>query len=89
MPRPTARELKATPLFGSIKPADLELLSSSLQVLEVAPGTVVIEEGAANDSFFVVRDGMLDVFVGADRRTTLGPGTFFGEISLEHQTRTR
>jgi CRP-like cAMP-binding protein len=48
----------------------------------------VIEEGAANDSFFVVRDGTLDVFVGVDRRTTLGPGTFFGEISLERKTRT-
>jgi CRP-like cAMP-binding protein len=88
MPRPTAKELQAFSLFASVSTSDRELLAAGLEVVEVAPGTVVIPEGAPNRSLYVVREGELDVSVGGEYRQTLRPGAFFGEISLEKGAQT-
>jgi CRP-like cAMP-binding protein len=86
VPKPTAQELKAVPLFASINDRDRELLATGLAVAHVAPGTAVIREGQPNAAFYIVQQGELDVSVGHQRRQTLYPGHFFGEISLGRAT---
>jgi CRP-like cAMP-binding protein len=49
---------------------------------EVAPGTVLVREGDADDRFYVVLAGILAVSqrdLGA--RTVLRPGDYFGEVA--------
>jgi CRP-like cAMP-binding protein len=49
---------------------------------EVAPGTVLVREGAADDRFYFVLSGVLAVGqrdLGA--RSVLRPGDYFGEVA--------
>ena len=48
----------------------------------IPAGTVLITEGAGNNVFFVILEGVVDVSVGGKYRRTLGPHDFFGEISM-------
>jgi CRP/FNR family transcriptional regulator, cyclic AMP receptor protein len=84
MTNPTADELKRVPLFSALSGPDRALLAANLEMREVAPGTTLIEEGQNNASFYVLRDGEVEVSVQGVPRRTVGPGAFFGEISLEH-----
>ena len=85
MQKPKASDLKRIPLFAALNDAERNALAASLQVRHVEPGSVVLDEGQANDSFFVLGDGELEVRVKGVRRGTLRSGAFFGEISLEHE----
>jgi len=80
--------LKAVPLFSSIGERDRELLAADMEVAQVAGGTTILQEGQSNAAFYIVQQGELDVSVGGQRRTTLHPGHFFGEISLGRATPT-
>ncbi len=46
------------------------------------PGKVVTEEGGSGVGFHLVTDGTATVQVGGQARANLGPGDYFGEISL-------
>lgn len=57
-----------------------------------APGALVLREGDPGDSLFVLLTGRIRIFVDADERRfvigTYGPGTLFGEGSLDGGPRT-
>jgi CRP-like cAMP-binding protein len=82
---PKASDLKRIPLFAALSDSERNIVAAGLEVRHVEPGSVVLDEGQANDSFFVLDDGELDVRVHGVRRGTLRSGAFFGEISLEHE----
>ena len=75
-------QLKATPLFSELAPADLQFLAGQVDEVSIPAGTVLITEGAGNNVFFVILEGVVDVSVGGKHRRTLGPHDFFGEISM-------
>jgi len=63
--------------------------SKKLQKIEFAPGQQIIEEGRAQDRFYILTDGFADVSLkrpgGTDVFVTrMGTGQYFGEISLLH-----
>jgi CRP-like cAMP-binding protein len=79
--------LVATPFFGGLDDRQLDLLISMLAECRCAPGEIVFREGEAGRSMFVVHEGhLLVVKAGqsgrAVRMSRLGPGDFFGEMSL-------
>jgi CRP-like cAMP-binding protein len=57
-----------------------------LRLLSFEPGDIIISEGDAGDSLFVIASGIAKAFVRKDGRQTLArsmdEGTFFGEISI-------
>ena len=75
-------QLKAIPLFSGLALADLQFLASQIDEVSIPAGTVLITEGAGNDGFFVILEGVVDVSVGGKHRRTLGLHDFFGEISM-------
>jgi CRP-like cAMP-binding protein len=75
-------QLKAIPLFSRLSSADLQFLAGHLDEVSVPAGVTLIIEGKGNQAFFVLLDGQVDVFVGSQHRRNLGPGDFFGEISM-------
>jgi CRP-like cAMP-binding protein len=85
VPIPKASDLKRIPLFAALSDSERNAVAAGLEVRHIEPGSVVLDEGQVNDSFFVVGDGELDVRVHGVRRGTLRSGAFFGEISLAQE----
>jgi CRP/FNR family transcriptional regulator, cyclic AMP receptor protein len=90
-------ELKAflvtTPFFGGLSDASLDLLVSMLVERRFDLGASIVAEGEPGRSMYIVRSGELVVSKIAEsgrviRMTRLGPGDFFGEMTLiEPETR--
>jgi CRP-like cAMP-binding protein len=73
--------LQRVPLFGGVPGRTLVPLARAARDVEVAPGEVVIAEGAVEDHLFVVVRGRLRVHRGDATVTELGPGTTVGELA--------
>ena len=79
--------LAATPFFGGLSDASLDLLVSMLVERRFDAGATVVTEGEAGRSMFVVHSGELVVSrLGDSGRSIwmamLEPGDFFGEMTL-------
>jgi CRP/FNR family transcriptional regulator, cyclic AMP receptor protein len=79
--------LLATPFFGGLSDASIDLLASMLVELRVEAGVTVVTEGEPGRSMFVVHSGKLVVSKRLEsgrvlRMNDLAPGDFFGEMTL-------
>jgi len=84
----TEHFLQRIPLFSSLSTADCEQVESRLKRLEFPPQAVIVREGSAGDSMFIVLEGLVavrrrDPDTGIDfELAELGPGQAFGEMAL-------
>ena len=91
---PRIATLQALDIFAGATRTALERLARSAVEQTVGAGTVLIQEGAVADDFFVLTDGRVDVSAlgegGVERALgELVPPDFFGEIGLlERRPRT-
>jgi CRP/FNR family cyclic AMP-dependent transcriptional regulator len=79
--------LVATPLFGGVSDASLDLLISMLDERRFDLGESIVAEGEPGRSMYIVHSGKLVVSkIGESgrviRMSHLGPGDFFGEMTL-------
>jgi CRP-like cAMP-binding protein len=79
--------LLATPFFGGLSDASLDLLVSMLVERHFEAGATVFAEGEPGRSMFIVHSGELVVNKLGDsgrviRMADLEPGDFFGEMTL-------
>lgn len=79
--------LLATPFFGGLSDASLDLLVSMLVERRFEVGATIVAEGESGHSMFIVHSGELSVSKLGDtsrviRMAGLKPGDFFGEMSL-------
>ncbi|SFK11099.1 cyclic nucleotide-binding domain-containing protein [Bradyrhizobium sp. Gha] len=79
--------LLATPFFGGLSDASCDLLISMLVERRFDVGDTVVAEGEQGRSMFVVQSGELVVSKLASSgrvipMASLGPGDFFGEMTL-------
>ena len=79
--------LLATPFFGGLSDASVDLLASMLVERRVEAGATIVKEGEPGRSMFVVHSGELSVSkLGKSGRvihmTRLLAGDFFGEMTL-------
>ena len=92
--RPRVAILEKLDIFAGATRAALERLAKSAVEEEVSAGTVIIEEGAVADDFFVLIEGEVAVSsrgeAGVEQQLgTMQPPSYFGEIGLlEHRART-
>jgi CRP-like cAMP-binding protein len=86
MPERELELILSLDLFASLPLPTLENLASRFVPVTAAPGEVVIREGDAGDRFYVIEDGEVAVSLHGRRVATLGPGKYFGEIALMHDT---
>ena len=82
MADPKVEALKRVPLFAHCSSSSLESVTANTDEVEVAKGRTLIEQGQPSDTFYVLLDGEAGVAIDGKHRTTLGPGDFFGEISM-------
>jgi CRP/FNR family cyclic AMP-dependent transcriptional regulator len=79
--------LLATPFFGGLTDASLDLLISMLVECRFDVGATVVAEGEPGRSMFIVKSGRLAVSKRANSGdvipiSVLEPGDFFGEMTL-------
>ena len=74
--------LLATPVFAQLPQPTLERLIAKMQLVDLAPGTVVFCEGEPGDRMFVVSEGEVVVETNGHELARLHSGAFFGEIAL-------
>ena len=74
--------LASVPLFAACSRKELQLVAKQGEHRTVAPGTVLVSEGSMGAEFFVILSGDARVERHAQKVATLGPGSYFGELSL-------
>src|SRR5213594_3419512 len=82
----TSMASAAERMFPILKPEQIERVASHGRIHPVQVGDVLVEAGAQNTRFFVVRTGRLEIIrpPGTDKQfvAALGPGQFTGETSV-------
>jgi CRP-like cAMP-binding protein len=78
--RDWAEVLARLPLFSGIGRRRLRKLARQARFAEFAPGEHVVSTGDRGDAFYVILGGTAKALKPEAR--TLGPGDYFGEISL-------
>jgi CRP-like cAMP-binding protein len=81
-PTDTVSALKTIPLLAGLPHSDLEELAKKVTEASYAVGTELIKEGTSGSSVFLIVDGECEVRRLNVRIRTLGPGEFFGELSI-------
>lgn len=87
MAEPSPVFLEGVPLFAGLSKKELGKIASSMVDRTWPAGDVITSEGGPSAvSFFVIESGTVRVDVGGQQRRSLGPGDYFGEISLMGDT---
>jgi signal transduction histidine kinase len=80
-----SQQIRSTPLFAGLTDEKLEFIRAG-QIIEAAPGTVVVTEGERNHFFDVILEGEVRVMRTYDRQEILmgvnKAGGYLGEISI-------
>jgi small-conductance mechanosensitive channel/CRP-like cAMP-binding protein len=79
--------LRGVDILSPLNDCELEKVAAQVRTERYAAGEVVLRQGDSGDSFFVIKEGMVEVSLGEGREqrrvlARLGRGNFFGEMSL-------
>jgi CRP/FNR family cyclic AMP-dependent transcriptional regulator len=77
--------LAEVPIFEGLSKKELQAIAQSTKEVSHREGAVLAREGDTGVGFFLITDGTAKVSVGGRPRSRMGPGDFFGEISLIDQ----
>jgi CRP/FNR family transcriptional regulator, cyclic AMP receptor protein len=78
--------IKGVPLFAECSKKELAEVAGIADEIDLREGKELTTQGKPGREFFVLVDGSADVKKGGRRINQLGPGDFFGEISLVKQS---
>lgn len=74
--------LSQVPLFAALGKKELGLVARRSEDVRVSAGKVLCSEGETGHQFFVIMEGQAKVTRRGRKVTSIGPGAFFGELSL-------
>ena len=77
-----AAHLSAVPLFSQLSAKERKVVAKALGVHEVAEGVMLVRQGEAGDTFYVLIDGAARVSRNGRRIATLEAGDWFGELAV-------
>ena len=69
-------------LFSACSNKELALIGRASDEVRVPAGKVLCQEGSIGYEFYLILDGQAVVKRGGKKVATLGPGQYFGELSL-------
>jgi CRP-like cAMP-binding protein/Zn-dependent protease len=75
-------ELRQQPCFAHLGNDQLVELRRRGEWLVIGAGQAVVRQGEEGDSFYAISSGQFDIVVDGERKQTIGPGSYFGEIAL-------
>ena len=77
-----AELLTAAPLFAGVDADGLVALADRVIEVDYPKGAVIARQGDVGTGFFVVASGSVEVVRDGEVIARLGPGQFFGELSV-------
>jgi CRP-like cAMP-binding protein len=75
-------QLRTVPLFAGLSDERLHRVAEAATPFEVEHGYVLAERAQPGSGMFVILDGNVEVDVPDHEPIVIGPGEFFGELSL-------
>ena len=78
----TIDDFKHIPLFRQMDDSQINMLIQQAKTLTLHPNDVVFEEGAKEDTLFLLQMGRCEVSQAGKTMASLGAGTVFGEMAL-------
>ncbi|HPF33520.1 MAG TPA: cyclic nucleotide-binding domain-containing protein, partial [Candidatus Sabulitectum sp.] len=78
---------KKVDLFAPLGDNEINLLAERSSIFRYTRGEPIVRQGDTGDSLYIVRNGSVEVTVSTGKTepvpvATMGPGGFFGEMSL-------
>lgn len=70
------------PLFAGLSKRQLQEVIRTATEVNHPEGDVIVQEGSTGVGFHLILEGQARVTIGGRSRAVLGPGDYFGEISL-------
>lgn len=77
--------LRKVALFSGITERALGTIAGQAEVIEFAPGQYIVRQGQVGTGFYLLASGRARVTRGGEALARLGPGDFFGELSVLDQ----
>ncbi len=74
--------LAGVPIFEELSARELKSIANASKQVTHRQGAVLAREGDSGVGFFLILEGDVSVAVGGKSVRKMGPGDFFGEISL-------
>jgi CRP/FNR family cyclic AMP-dependent transcriptional regulator len=74
--------LARIPIFSECSRKELKAISKLVTPVDVKAGKVLTREGEPGREFMIIASGSATVRRGGRKIATLGPGDFFGELSV-------
>jgi len=74
--------LRQVPLFARLSRRELGEVLAVAKELEFWPGRPIVEAGMQARDFYLIVEGTAALTVPGRKRATLGPGAYFGEMSV-------
>ena len=74
--------LAACPLFTGVQPEHLAAVGDKATEIDFPAGRVIARQGEIGTGFFIVIEGRVRVVRDSKTVAILGPGEFFGELSV-------
>lgn len=78
----STNQLALVPLFSALSKHDLQQVDRAADRIEVEAGRELVTEGRTGREFFLILEGTAVVRRNGRKIAALGPGQFFGELSL-------
>lgn len=79
---PKVERLREVPFLSGCNAEQLAEIAAMVDEIRVLPGYVLAVEGRPGHSFYVIVEGRAAVTIGGRMIVSLGPGDFFGEMSI-------
>jgi CRP/FNR family cyclic AMP-dependent transcriptional regulator len=74
--------LRSVQLFHGVSDDDLATIATKATEVSFDPGRTIVRQGEVGTGFFMIVSGTARVIRDGDTLSRLGPGEFFGELSL-------
>lgn len=74
--------LAGTPLLAGVDPEGIAMVAQRMVEVDFPKDHVIARQGEVGTGFFLVASGSVRVVRGGETLATIGPGDFFGELSV-------
>ena len=78
----TIKALRATDLFSSLSRRSITAVAESAKVIHHPAGQQLVTQGGIGLGFHLIVEGTLSLVIGGERRGQIGPGQYFGDMSM-------